>query len=120
MVAVTGLAMATFYEGNYLLTCINVMLVCWQILNQPHLEATLVRNKGLNVNRMLWLVRTICTMACAWVVGISYIYVPGVTFFDHAENACMLLLIPALYFNACNGLPPGYEERKLVLRPTSA
>jgi hypothetical protein len=116
MTVFTVLGVDAYYRGHYTLIAIDMLIVFFRIESFSTLESTLKRNKGLNEDREYWVLRT---LTCGLMLLLPVMHhLTGSKFLADANIAYIMLwvLVAAFYFGACNGLPPGYEERKLAPR----
>jgi hypothetical protein len=116
MTVFTAFGMLAYDQGNYVLVCIDVGLVLFQVQTFPSQEATIRRNKGLNQNRVFWPMRvTLCAcivviLMLTWLEGAPY------ELREMRQDFLLGLLLVAIYFGSCNAMPPGFEERYLLPR----
>jgi hypothetical protein len=114
MIGFTSLGLHAYHKSLFFFTFCDIGLILWQIYSVPHVEARMIKNGGLNTNRTLWWVRVAGAAMVLPILVLDVFILParisGASLTDFALAALLL----ALYFGACNALPPGYEERKLV------
>jgi hypothetical protein len=118
MVVFTAFSMVAYYQGQHLLMFVDMGLVFFQIQTFPLQEEFLRRNKGLNRNKTYWRVRIAVCVFVSTMIATELLVATTRLPLDWLTDFLLCVLMVAMYFGSCNALPPGYEERKLVLRTT--
>lgn len=114
MVGATILIFDSYDAGFYLLTFFFLAVAIIITFSIDAYEASVRKNNGLNPQRSRWQMRYLCVALGGYAILSGH--------FDHnmsdleilANDTAYTALVLALYFSACNAMPPGYRERHLV------